>query len=244
MILLVLPAFNEEKALGPLFAGIRQVMEEAHLDYEVVVVDDGSTDETAQVVAAMRGCLPIVSVKHDLNRGLAEALRSGLTTAVDRAGPEDIVVTMDADNTHAPGLVVRMINLIREGHDVVVASRFSRGARVIGVPAHRRLLSFGASVLLKLFFPITNVRDYTCGYRAYRASCLRAAFAQYSAAFIEQRGFSCMVDVLLKLRAMRLIMTEVPLILRYDRKHGMSKMRAAQTVLETLGLVWRNLISH
>jgi dolichol-phosphate mannosyltransferase len=137
--------------------------------------------------------------------------------------------------------VLRMVGLIREGHDVVIASRYVQGARVLGVPLHRRVLSGGASLLLRVFFPITHVRDYTCGYRAYRAGCLKDAFERYSDALIEQKGFSCMVDVLLKLRAMGLIMTEVPLLLRYDRKHGMSKMRAASTVFETLGLVWRNL---
>ena len=112
---------------------------------------------------------------------------------------------------------------------------------MVGVPFHRRVLSGGASLLMRTVFPITGVRDYTCGFRAYRASTLQAAFARYSERLISQKGFSCMVDILLKLRTMDPIMGEVPLVLRYDLKHGMSKMRAARTIVDTLVLMGRNL---
>jgi len=96
---------------------------------------------------------------------------------------------------------------------------------------------------MRAVFPIQGVRDYTCGFRAYRASILQAAFARYSEQLISQKGFSCMVDILLKLRTLEPdpIMGEVPLVLRYDLKHGMSKMRAARTIVDTLVLMGRNL---
>ena len=180
-------------------------------------------------------------VRHEVNKGLAEALRSGLQVALRQAAPTDVIVTMDADNTHAPGLVMRMLGLIREGHDLVIGSRYVAGARVVGVPFHRRVLSGGASLLMRTVFPIKGARDYTCGFRAYRASILQAAFARYGEGLISQKGFSCMVDILLKMRRLDPIVTEVPLILRYDLKHGMSKMRAAHTIVDTLVLMARNL---
>jgi dolichol-phosphate mannosyltransferase len=125
---------------------------------------------------------------------------------------------------------------------VVIGSRYVPGARVVGVPFHRRLLSYNASLLMRAVFPIEGVRDYTCGFRAYRASILQKAFARYSERLISQKGFSCMVDILLKLRTLdHPIMAEVPLVLRYDLKHGMSKMRAARTIVDTLVLMARNL---
>jgi dolichol-phosphate mannosyltransferase len=243
MILIVLPAYNEAAGLPALLRSIRQVMDEGRLAYNVVVVDDGSSDGTWDAIAAHAAEMPIVPVRHEVNRGLAEALRSGLQVALEKAGPDDVIVTMDADNTHAPGLVMRMLGLIREGHDVVIGSRYVQGARVVGVPFHRRVLSGGASLLMRAVFPIEGVRDYTCGFRAYRASILQAAFARYSERLISQKGFSCMVDILLKLRTLEpeAIMGEVPLVLRYDLKHGMSKMRAAQTIVDTLVLMGRNL---
>jgi dolichol-phosphate mannosyltransferase len=243
MILIVLPAYNEAAGLPALLRSIRQVMDEGRLAYKVIVVDDGSSDGTWDAITAPAAEMPIVPVRHETNRGLAEALRSGLQVAVGQAGPDDVIVTMDADNTHAPGLVMRMLGLIREGHDVVIGSRYVSGARVVGVPFHRRVLSGGASLLMRAVFPIQGVRDYTCGFRAYRASILQAAFARYSERLISQKGFSCMVDILLKLRTLEPdpIMGEVPLVLRYDLKHGMSKMRAAQTIVDTLVLMARNL---
>ena len=241
MILIVLPAYNEAAGLPPLLHAIRQSMDESRLAYEVVVVDDGSSDGTWDAIARSATEMPIVPVRHEANRGLAEALRSGLQVALSHAAPTDVIVTMDADNTHAPGLVMRMLTVIREGHDVVIGSRYVSGARVVGVPFHRRVLSYGASLLMRTVFPIEGVRDYTCGFRAYRASILQAAFARYGEGLISQKGFSCMVDILLKLRTLDPIMGEVPLILRYDLKHGMSKMHAARTTVDTLALMLRNL---
>jgi dolichol-phosphate mannosyltransferase len=216
-------------------------MEESRLEYKVVAVDDGSSDGTWEAITRHVAEMPLVPVRHEANRGLAEALRSGLQVALREAAPTDVIVTMDADNTHAPGLVMRMLTLIREGHDLVIGSRYVAGARVVGVPFHRRVLSSGASLLMRAVFPIEGARDYTCGFRAYRASILQAAFARYGEALISQKGFSCMVDILLKMRRLDPIVTEVPLILRYDLKHGMSKMRAAHTIVDTLVLMARNL---
>ena len=126
-----------------------------------------------------------------------------------------------------------------EGHDVVIASRYREGSRAVGVPLLRRVMSTGASWLFRTVFPIHGVRDYTCGYRAYRAQVLKDAIARYGDQFFDQDGFQCMVDILLKLSRMHLIFGEVPFILRYDYKEGSSKMNVGKTVRDTLGLMWK-----
>ena len=100
-----------------------------------------------------------------------------------------------------------------------------------------RVLSLLGRVCFTVFFPTPNVRDFTSGYRAYRAETLKRAFAIYSQDFVAQSGFSCMVDILLKLRRMDAIMAEVPLVLRYDMKVGESKMLVVRTVADTLHLL-------
>jgi len=239
---IVLPAFNEELCLPPLLDSIRKFMFEDRLKYKCVVVDDGSDDRTWQVVNECANRMPLHPLRHQTNGGLTDALRTGLKYVVQRSAPDDVIITMDADNTHGPGLIRRMLSRIREGNDVVIASRYRSGSRVIGVPLFRRCLSRCANLLLATCFPIKGVRDYTCGYRAYRVSFLKQAFEQYKSSFIVGEGFSCMVEVLVKLRHFSPIMTEVPLILRYDRKHGMSKMRTATTSLATLRLIIKNLL--
>jgi dolichol-phosphate mannosyltransferase len=236
----VLPAYNEEETIGVLLERLDQAFAEAGLHGDVLVVNDGSTDRTAEVVRAYRGQLPVELLDLNPNGGLAEAIKAGLLAAVERSGRDDIIVTMDADNSHTPGLILRMVRMVREGSDVVIASRYQPGARVRGVPWHRVLMSLGAAVLFRVIAPIPGVRDYTCGYRAYRADLLRQAFGRYRQEFISQPGFGCMAEILLKLRSFDPIINEAPLILRYDLKHSTSKMKVMRTVKQTLGLLFRN----
>jgi dolichol-phosphate mannosyltransferase len=235
----VLPAYNEAASLPALLGALQETMTDHGLDYEVIVVDDGSRDRTAAIAEEWAQRLPLVLVRHAVNQGLGAALRDGLDAALARAGARDVVVTMDADDTHPPGLIARMLALLGEGHDVVIASRYRPGSRVCGVPQLRRVMSTGAALLMRCVFPVRGVRDYTCGFRAYRADVLRRAIERYGDGFVDQAGFQCMVDVLLKLSRLDVVFGEVPLVLRYDRKSGASKMPVGDTVLGTLRLVLR-----
>jgi len=244
MIFIVLPAYNEEKTLPPLLGEIASALGETGYAYRVILVDDGSADGTAGVVRKATASMPISLVSHPVNRGLSEALKTGLLEALKEISPGDVIVTMDSDNTHVPGLILRMVRMIREGYDVVIASRFRRESRVIGVPITRRILSRGASLLFRILFPTRGVRDFTSGYRAYRASLIQEMFAAYGSDFVNRPGFSCMVDILLKIRRRPVVAGEVPLILRYDRKASDSKMKVGETVFETLGLIGTRLFER
>jgi len=235
----VLPAYNEGAAIGAVLEALARTSRGLGAPFQAVVVDDGSSDDTPAQARSRGGLLPVTLIVHGHNQGLGAAIRDGLLTAVDLASDGDVVVTMDADDTHAPAAIAAMIEMIDRGDDVVIASRYRAGSESTGVPPGRRLLSFGASLLLRGLFPTPGVRDFTCGYRAYRASALRRAVALYRKDFITQDGFQCMVDILLKLRRMDLRFGEVPLVLRYDRKPGKSKMKVGRTIWRTLALVVR-----
>ena len=240
---IVLPAYNEEGSIGPLLDSLLGELEADTPDFVILVVNDGSTDRTAEIVRGYAGSERVVLIDQPQNRGLAETLRTGLLAAVDKARPDDVVVVMDADNTHPAGLVFRMIRLIREGNDVVIASRYREGSHVRGLSIHRRALSLGASWLFRTVFPTPGVRDYTCGYRAYRAGVLMQLVEKHGQEFISTDGFACMIDVLLRLRQQDAIFCEVPLVLRYDRKEGASKMKVLRTIGETLSLLARRRFS-
>jgi dolichol-phosphate mannosyltransferase len=187
--------------------------------------------------------MPLIVDRHPVNLGLGATIRDGLLHAVELAGADDIVVTMDADETHTPALILRMVRMIIEGHDVVIASRYQPGARVIGLPLHRRMISWLASRLIRLLFPTPGVRDFTCGYRAYRVSVLKKAFETYGQDFVSRDGFECMVDILLKLRRLPVIFGEAPMILRYDLKVD-SKMRLLKTSAGTLRLLLKRRLGN
>ncbi|QDV42911.1 Undecaprenyl-phosphate mannosyltransferase [Stieleria neptunia] len=239
-IFLALPAYNEQQALPELLERIGESFADTGLPYEVIVVDDGSTDDTAQIVSQLSFQMPLHLVQHQQNQGLGTTIRDALREAVDRAGERDIIVTMDADNTHPPGLIDRMVRMIHEGCDVVIASRFESGGCAVGVPIERHFLSIGARLLFTVLFPTRGVRDYTSGFRAYRASVIRQGFADHGEAFVAEKGFSCMADILLKLRKQGVLFGEAPLRLRYDRKGGASKMQVFKTIGLTLKLLTRH----
>ena len=236
----VLPAYNEVAAIGRVLDRIDEALRGAGIRYRAFVVDDGSRDGTAAVVEERAARRPEVCLqRHPENLGLGPTLRDGLLAAAMAAGDGDVVVTLDADDTQPPELIPGMMERIARGADVVIASRYQGGARTLGVPVHRRALSRAGSMLFRTILPIPGVRDYTCGYRAYRATVLKAAIQAYGDRFVDQQGFQSMVDVLLKLRGRGLVFEEVPLVLRYDEKAGASKMNVGSTIGRTLLLLAR-----
>jgi dolichol-phosphate mannosyltransferase len=238
IVWIVLPAYNEAPNLAALFDGLRALREEPHaIEPRVILVDDGSTDGTPETALAVAGSLPVDVIRNPRNLGLAETFTRGMAAAAERAGLGDVVVCMDADNSHVPGQILRMVREIREGRDVVIASRYRAGAVVRGVPPLRRVLSRGMSWLFRVVLPIEGVRDYSCGYRAYRAEFLQQAIAMQARAPVVANGFACMVAMLIHLDRANAVFGEVPLVLRYDLKQGASKMKIARTVRDTLGVL-------
>ena len=126
-IFFALPAFNEEKGLAKLLAAFEQQMEASRYQFQVVIVDDGSTDATPDVIRHWSSKIPIDVVQHAKNSGLGETIQDALYRSAALAAPDDVVVTMDADNTHSPALIPAMVSAIQEGGDVVIASRYRRG---------------------------------------------------------------------------------------------------------------------
>jgi dolichol-phosphate mannosyltransferase len=237
-VFIVLPAYNEEHNLGRLLEKLDEVLTEDGIRFHILAVDDGSKDATPRILEEYKDRIPLTIYRHEVNQGLGITIRDGLLHASGIAQDRDIIVTMDADETHTPGLILRMVRMIREGHDVVIASRYQPGSRVIGLGWHRRFISRAASLLIRMLFPTPGVRDFTCGYRAYRAAILKQAFTRFGDSFVDREGFECMVDILLKLRTSPIICGEVPLILRYDLK-GESKMRLMKTSIGTLRLLFK-----
>ena len=235
----VLPAYNEEEALTLFLGEIVETLALADIDHEVIVVDDGSDDGTAEVVREASLSMPVRLIQHKRNQGLAAAIRTGLIAGAEGAALDDIVVTMDADRTQRPEAILLMIEKINVGCDLVIASRYRRGASVVGVPWHRNLLSYGGRVLFQTLFPTQGVRDYTSGARAYHMGLLHAMLERFGDNLVSEEGFSCMVDVLLKARSLRPKFGEVPLNLRYDYKPGLSKMSVTSNIWKTLCLAGR-----
>jgi dolichol-phosphate mannosyltransferase len=237
----VLPAYNEEGSLPSLLARLAQTARTERI--VAWVIDDGSADRTAEIAAAGEPGLDVRLVSHPQNLGLGQAVQSGIRAVLAAADPDDFVVVMDADDTHDPAMIAEMHRGLDAGSDVVICSRFVEGGDDSTVPPFRRLLSRGAAVTFRRALQVEGVHDFTSGFRAYRVSILARAAKHWGERLIEEQGFACMVELLLKLRHCDPVISEVPLVLQYDRKQGESKLRLKRTMGQYVKLLVRDRLA-
>lgn len=250
MLAILLPCLNEQRALPGLLARIEVlgVVLPEGWDLLALVVDDGSTDRTAAIASGWAGALRVVVLQHSHNLGLGAALAKGITwflgNMAGEGGGERALAVMDADGTHPPELLGPMLELMykRPGCDVVIASRYAPGGAEHGLPWARRLYSRLASLGVGLLARVRGARDYTCGFRLYRAGILRAGHVRYGEALVTERSFVCMAELLVKLARCGARVGEVPLDLHYELKGGVSKMNVAATIRRYAVLAFRLLV--
>ncbi len=235
----VLPAFNEAQNLKSLLPDILSQLEDSGFQYEVCVVNDGSTDDTAAVTKNFSQNAPVRLLTHSENRGLGKALLTAFKTLASECDGDDVICTLDADNTHSPLLLEPLAEKVSEGFDVVIASRFTSVGKVVGLSLFRRALSRAAATLLSAVYPVEGVTDYTSGFRAYRASAIINGLDQYGDCLITRSDFSCNAELLINLLSLGASPAEIPLRLRYDTKRGKSKLRLFRTLFGYCSLLVR-----
>jgi dolichol-phosphate mannosyltransferase len=243
MIWVVFPAYNEASVIRPTLLALAHTMRASAEPYRAILVDDGSTDatlaEAQRAVTESGGALPLTVLKHEVNRGLGAGLRTGIYWCLDQAEDDDVIVTLDADNTHPPALIPTLVERARAGFDLAIASRYRGGSEVHGVPGYRRALSDVGRWVFQALFYMPGVRDYTCCFRAYRVPILRRARLAYGDELCTARGFEAVMDLLLKLRPLDVRAIEIPFVLDYGTRVGQSKMKVLNTIRTTLALLGR-----
>jgi dolichol-phosphate mannosyltransferase len=239
-VFIVLPIYNEASSLSELLREFENLLAELKDEAEIIAVNDGSTDATPAILEEAAQTLPLHVVNHSENLGLGQAIKTGLKNALEISeDDDDVIVNMDADNTHSPRYIPEMVRKIRAGADVVIASRYQPGSKEVGVPAMRRLISRGARMVFRVFLNLPGVKDYTCGYRAYRAGLVRRAMEKFGDKIITRNGFACTDEILLNFATLTDNLTEIPFVLRYDMKRGRSKMQLGLTIIETLKMLFK-----
>ena len=186
MIWILLPAYNEEVDLPRILAKIEDQLK-GH-EYRVVVINDGSTDTTADILSKFKGELDLDVIAHPINRGLGETERDGFEYIAWRAQRDDYLVRIEGDDTHEPKYLFSMIDKLNQGYDVVNTSRFQPGGGQMGVDGYRAFISRSANIFMSIVFGVKGVRDYSCGFRAYRVSVIQDALAIFGNNLIQMRG--------------------------------------------------------
>lgn len=240
MIYVILPAYNEEKSFISLFDKLNDFFtNELHEKYEIIVCDDGSSDNTQSILDDYKNKLPLKVLDHKINRGLGETMRDLFEYVAEVSNDDDIIIRMDCDDTHEPQFMSGLINKINEGYDIVIASRFAEGGSGgEGLSFFRTFVSNGAQLFMRIFFPIKGLKEYSSGFRAYKASAVKFAIKQFGNSFIQLKGlgFTCTLEKIVKFKMINAKFAEAPFVLKYDQKVSESKMVSSITTFGYLTL--------
>ena len=245
-IFYILPCYNEELNLNKLLNDFVNFYKKKKINIIILIIDDGSSDQSVKLIKKIKKKINFKNIKinlicHKKNLGLGMSLKDGFEYCLLKGRKGDILVSMDCDNSHTIPLSFRMINaILNKKKDVVIASRYKKNSKTNGLDQIRIFLSYGAAILYKIFFPIKNVKDYTCGFRAFKYEKFYFIYKKYKKFFSEE-GFSASADILLKSYKYRnsLEFYELPINLRYDLKQGQSKMKILKTIYLNLALIFK-----
>ena len=245
IIQFLLPAYNEAENIEKQTLKLVSLADYLKLDYMIHIVNDGSQDETPQIVKNLQDKNNKIKLyNHKKNQGPGKAFDTAFREIFQIANDSDAIISMDADNTHSEGTIKMMVARLKDGYEMVIASVFAPGGMMIGLPFIRYMLTLSCNFLYRFLFPITGIKEYTGFYRGYQVGALKRAFKLYEEnkeGLITVNGFSSAAELLIKLRRIPLFMVEVPMLVRYDQKGGKSKMRIFATIFEHLRIIFHNL---
>ncbi|HMD97606.1 MAG TPA: glycosyltransferase family 2 protein [Terriglobia bacterium] len=198
----VIPAYNEEQAVGSVIAELQAVLRRHNIEAEIIVVDDGSADQTAQAAAAAGARV----LRHRSNRGYGAALKSGIAAA-----SHNYTVITDADGTYPCEYIPEMLDRL-DGSDMVVGARVGKNVRI---PLVRRPAKWALNRLAN-YLTKARIPDLNSGLRAFR----RDLVMQYFAILPDQ--FSWTTTITLAMHCDKYAVTYVPI--DYRARRGTSKI--------------------
>ncbi len=221
LVAVVIPTYNEAENIGRVLDSLESISSFVNFDIHVLVVDDGSTDGTVEIVDDFGKRFGNVSVLRRPGKlGLGSAYVDGFRWCLKNLGDFVAAVEMDADGSHDPGQLPSLVDPILEGRaHVVVGSRYIRGGGWRGGSVWRKLISRGANLLVRHTVGL-RVKDATSGYRAISRKVLEEAFAedrQY------ESGYTFQVETLYRYYLLGYKILEVPINF-YERGGGESKL--------------------
>jgi dolichol-phosphate mannosyltransferase len=220
-----LPTYNERENLPRMIAALATVLREGD---RVLVIDDDSPDGTGEVADSLAAEHAFVDVLHrPAKEGLGRAYIAGFHRAL--ADGAELVLEMDADLSHDPNDVPRLIEAAENGADLVLGSRYVPGGSTRNWGLVRRLISRGGSVYTALFLRM-GVKDPTGGFKCFR----RAVLEHLDLDAITPRGYAFQIETTYRVKQAGFQVVEIPITFA-DREVGQSKM-SRSVVLEA---IWR-----
>ncbi len=212
--LVIIPTYNEKENVEKIIRKVFALPEE----FDVLIVDDGSPDGTADIVKKLQTEFPgrLLLSERKGKLGLGTAYIHGFRIALDKG--YQYIFEMDADFSHNPEDLIRLRKACVDGADVAVGSRYVKGGKVVNWPLGRILMSYFASVYVRMILWI-NVHDTTAGFKCYRRKVLETINLDE----IRFVGYAFQIEMKYKAIRHGFRIVEVPITF-IDRKEGQSKM--------------------
>lgn len=213
--IVIIPTYNEKDNITMLLDRIFALQIQ---NLQVLVVDDNSPDGTGTLVQEKINTYPdkLFLLNRQGKLGLGSAYIAGFKWALDKGA--DLICEMDADGSHDPADLPRLIEAVTRGADVVIGSRKIKGGQTIGWGLHRHVASWGAMTVSRIILGI-KTKDLTAGFRCYRKKVL----IELDLSSITTNGYAFQEEMIWRCEQQGYQITEVPVIFK-DRTHGQSKL--------------------
>ncbi|MFA6486198.1 MAG: polyprenol monophosphomannose synthase [Candidatus Magasanikbacteria bacterium] len=225
--IVVIPTYNESENISKL---IEQIFFQKIENLELIIIDDNSPDKTAEIVKKLQEIYPIQLIQRASKLGLGSALVAGFLEAISRGA--DIIIEMDADFSHDPIDIARLIDATARGADLVIGSRKIAGGKIIGWNWWRHFESNGAMYFSRLMLGL-NAHDVTAGFRCFKSPILQ----KINIDKIQSNGYAFQEEVLYRVSRSGCKIVEIPVIFR-DRTLGQSKL-SRKDVLEFFKIIFK-----
>jgi glycosyltransferase involved in cell wall biosynthesis len=233
MIYVCIPSHNEAATVGLLLWKIRQVFAGFPREYHLLVLDDGSTDATSEILEPYSRVLPLTLVRHAERRGYAASVQKLFRTAIDLTDrpKRDAAILMHADFTHNPHVIPDLVRRIESGADLVVAE-----GTLEGEPSrqHRMLRRF-APQLLRGAVSVPGVHDLVSGFAILRLVALRNAMRSHGNGFLVTEGWAANAELYWRTGRYARRVESVRSIERHDLRQRPSRLSPAQEAMS----LWR-----
>jgi glycosyltransferase involved in cell wall biosynthesis len=233
MIYVCIPSHNEAATIGLLLWKIRQVFAGFPREYQLLVLDDGSTDATGEILEPYARVLPLTVVRHAERRGYAASVQKLFRTALELTDrpKRDAAILMHADFTHNPQVIPDLVRRIESGADLVIAE-----GTLEGEPSRpQRMLRRYAPQLLRGVVAVPGVHDLVSGFAIVRLVALRNAMRSHGGTFLVTDGWAANAELYWRTGRYARRVESVPSVERHDLRQRPSRIRPSEEAMN----LWR-----
>ena len=223
----IMPAYNEEKQILHNIGETANVFNQFGCNYEIIVVDDGSSDNTYEwALKAQNGHANVIVKRNMINRGKGRAIKHGF-----RFAQGDYIVFLDADLDLHPGQIKGLFDIMkREGSDIVIGSK-RHSASILNYPRRRKIISYAYNLLVRILFA-SQIKDTQTGLKVFKRKVLDSLFH-----VILVKRFAFDVELLMVAHHIGHRISDAPIEINFGREQKIGRIR----VIDILNTYWDTL---